>query len=39
MSVYDYKIKGFSKPFVDIVYSTTEFKMMAFVLYVRVTLS
>ena len=33
---FDYKIKGLLKPFVDIIYSITEFKMKVFVLSLKV---
>ena len=36
--LFDYKIKGWLKRFVDIMYSTTEFKRKVFVLFVKVLL-
>ena len=36
MSVYDYKIKGSSKCFADVMYSVTEFKRKVFVLPVEI---
>ena len=33
---FDYKIKGLLKPFVDIIYLITEFKMKVFVLSLKV---
>ena len=36
--LFDHKIKGWLKRFVDIMYSTTEFKRKVFVLFVKVLL-